>query len=164
MFLQSYSWSLDGAAAFLKNTSSFFVLLFLFLFFCLSSLIIHLFFLDAKTTTNRTTAQIMYSVKSSLSGGERGTRRRGGGQRKCALEWDKRAPRQGEAQCHSAPWREGRKTNARGEKKEYKYIYIKRERDRKIQFVSHKSPIRGIRVLKWRITMNNLWLQFFLCH
>lgn len=26
-------------------------------------------FLDAKTTTNRTTAQIMYSVKSSLSGG-----------------------------------------------------------------------------------------------
>lgn len=28
-------------------------------------------FLDAKTTTNRTTAQIIYSVKSSLSGGRR---------------------------------------------------------------------------------------------
>lgn len=41
------------------------------LLFCLSSLIIHLFFSDAKTTTNRTTAQIMYSVKSSLSGGRR---------------------------------------------------------------------------------------------
>lgn len=25
-----------------------------------------------------------------------------------------------------------------------------------IQFVSHKSPIRGIKVLKWRITVNNL--------
>lgn len=45
---------------------------FSFSFFCLSSLIIHLFFLDAKTTTNRTTAQIMYSVKSSLSGGGEG--------------------------------------------------------------------------------------------
>lgn len=42
-----------------------------FFFFCLSLLIIHLFFSDAKTTTNRTTAQIMYSVKSSLSGGRR---------------------------------------------------------------------------------------------
>lgn len=31
-----------------------------------------------------------------------------------------------------------------------------KKRERKIQFVSHKSPIRGIRVLKWRITMNNL--------
>lgn len=31
----------------------------------------------------------------------------------------------------------------------------------KTQFVSHKSPIRDIRLLKWRITVNNLWLQFF---
>lgn len=36
-----------------------------------------------------------------------------------------------------------------------------KKRERRIQFVSHKSPIRGIKVLKWRITMNNLWLQPF---
>lgn len=58
-----------------------------FFFLRLSSLIIHLFLSDAKTTTNRTTAQIIYSVKSSLSegwgwgkeggseGGRRGRRR-----------------------------------------------------------------------------------------
>lgn len=43
--------------------------LYFFLFLRLSSLIIHLFLSDAKTTTNRTTAQIIYSVKSSLSEG-----------------------------------------------------------------------------------------------
>lgn len=31
-----------------------------------------------------------------------------------------------------------------------------KKRERRIQFVSHKSPIRGSKVLKWRITMNNL--------
>lgn len=46
----------------------------------------------------------------------------------------------------------GRKKNKRQRGKRKK----KRKRERKIQFVSHKSPIRGIRVLKWRITMNNL--------
>lgn len=35
------------------------------------------FLLDAKTTTNRTTAWLMYSVKSSLSGGRRRRTRRG---------------------------------------------------------------------------------------
>lgn len=44
---------------------------FLFFFFSFLSVIINnsSLFLDAKTTTNRTTARIMYSVKSSLSGG-----------------------------------------------------------------------------------------------
>ena len=81
---------LDGAADTLQRFLKILVFPFfkkktLLFLFCLSSLIIHLFFLDAKTTTNRTTAQIMYSVKSSLSGGGG----RAGGERdreKCALE------------------------------------------------------------------------------
>lgn len=59
---------LDGAAVpgtIRKNTIFFYSpLSFLSVIINNSSL-----FLDAKTTTNRTTAQIMYSVKSSLSGG-----------------------------------------------------------------------------------------------
>lgn len=62
---------LDGAAALgsnPKNTGvfSYSPLSFLSVIINNSSL-----FLDAKTTTNRTTAQIMYSVESSLSGGGR---------------------------------------------------------------------------------------------
>lgn len=45
------------------------------------------FLLDAKTTTNRTTAWLMYSVKSSLSGGGGGVGGgRGEGTTKCAVE------------------------------------------------------------------------------
>lgn len=63
---------LDGAAvlgSIPKNIRLFFFLYYFALSFL--SVIINnsSLFLDAKTTTNRTTAQIMYSVKSSLSGG-----------------------------------------------------------------------------------------------
>lgn len=86
-------------------------------------------FLDAKTTTNRTTAQIMYSVKSSLSGGGgEGTAKMCTGVRQESTPTGR-----GSMSLRSMA---GRKKNKcqRGKKKE-----------RKIQFVSHKSPIRGIR-------------------
>lgn len=48
----------------------------------------------------------------------------------------------------------GEKQTPEGEKKIRRIK--KKIKEWKIQFVSHKSPIRGIKVLKWRITVNNL--------
>lgn len=98
--------------------------------------------MDAKTTTNRTTAQIIYSVKSSFSGGGgEGTAKMCTGVRQESTPTGR-----GSMSLRSMA---GRKKNKRQRGK-------KTKKERKIQFVSHKSPIRGIRVLKWRITMNNL--------
>lgn len=107
----------------------------------------------AKTTTNRTTAQIMYSVKSSLSGGGEGGReggRRGGTAKN--VHWSETREHPDRERLNVTPQRGGKEEKQTPEGKKKK----KRKRERKIQFVSHKSPIRGIRVLKWRITMNNL--------
>lgn len=134
--------------------SSFFLFLsdspLFFFFLCLSSLIIHLFFSDAKTTTNRTTAQIMYSVKSSLSGG----RRRGDSEN---VHWSETREHPDRERLNVTPQRGGKeeKQMPEGERKIFK------KTEWRMQFVSHKSPISGIKVLKWRITMNNLWLQPF---
>lgn len=96
-------------------------------------------FLDAKTTTNRTTAQIMYSVKSSLSGGGR----RGSEN----VHWSETREHPDRERLNVTPRRGGKEGKQTPEGKKRK--------DGKTQFGSHKSPIRGIKVLKRRITMNH---------
>lgn len=123
-----------------------------FFFFRLSSLIIHPFLSDAKTTTNRTTARIMYSVKSSLSvgwGGEGGE----GTAKMCTGVRQESTPT-GE-RLNVTRQRGGKEEKQMPEGEEIKKRGGGKQK-RKIQFVSYKSPIRGIKVLKWRITMNNL--------
>lgn len=97
-------------------------------------------FLDAKTTTNRTTAQIMYSVKSSLSGGGR----RGDSEN---VHWSETREHPDRERLNVTPRRGGKEGKQTPEGKKRK--------DGKTQFGSHKSPIRGIKVLKRRITMNH---------
>lgn len=93
-------------------------------------------FSDAKTTTNRTTARIMYSVKSSLSGGGG---RRGDSEN---VHWSETREHPDRERLNVTPQRGGKEEKQTPEGEKLKKL-------RKIQFVSHKSPIRGIRVLKW---------------
>lgn len=92
----------------------------------------------------------MYSVKSSLSGG----RRRGDSEN---VHWSETREHPDRERLNVTPQRGGKeeKQMPEGERK------ILKERERRIQFVSHKSPIRGVKVLKWQITMNNWWLRAF---
>ena len=108
-----------------KKKDYFFILPFVF-----ESVIINnsSLFSDAKTTTNRTTARIMYSVKSSsCRGGGEGTEKMCTGVRQESTPTGR-----GSMSLRSVA---GRKKNKRQ----------KEEKETKIQFVSHKSPIRGIR-------------------
>jgi len=101
----------------------------------------------------------MYSVKSSMSGG-------GGGEGTAKnVHWSETREHPDRERLNVTPQRGGKeeKQTPEGEKnkKGWKNEKNKGRTEWKIQFVSHKSSIRGIRVLKRRITLNNLWLQFF---